>query len=168
MESLDVFAFSRTAARRAGEVAVAALPRLAASVMRPDGVVAYGCEGGVDGQGRPTLRLRLHGTLRLRCDRCGEEAAWQLDCERTFFFVDSEANLADIPVDDTPEEPLVGSTHFDLAALIEDEAILQLPISPRHPDCAAPFLVEPDAGGGEERPHPFAELARLRKDGGVR
>lgn len=80
----------------------------------------------------------------------------------------SEADLADIPVDDAPEEPLVGSAHFDLAALIEDEAILQLPISPRHPDCAAPFPVEPDADAEEERPHPFAELARLRKDGGVR
>ncbi len=168
MESLDVFVFSRTAARREGEVAVAALPRLAASVARPDGVVGYRCEGGVDGQGRPTLRLRLHGTLRLRCDRCGEEMAWQLGCERTFFFVRSEADLADIPVDDAPEEPLVGSAHFDLAALIEDEAILQLPISPRHPDCAAPFPVEPDADDEEERPHPFAELARLRKDGGVR
>ncbi len=172
MESFDVFVFSRTASRREGAVAVAALPRLAASVVRPEGAVAYECEGGVDSQGRPTLRLHLHGTLALRCDRCAEELAWQLDCERVFFFVRSEADLAEIPVDDAPEEPLVGSTHFDLAALIEDEAILQLPISPRHRGCAAPSTGEPvaagDDEGGAQRPHPFAELARLRKNGGVR
>lgn len=168
MESFDIFSFSRTAARRQGEVAVAALPRLVESVLRPAGTLGYQCAGGVDAQDRPSLRLCLHGTLLLRCDRCGEEVSWPLECELVFYFVRSEAELAAIPVDDSAEEPLLGSAHFDLVPLIEDEVILQLPISPRHPACSPPQREKSFDFERAERPRPFAELARLRKVDGVR
>jgi uncharacterized protein len=66
-------------------------------------------------------------------------------------------------VDESEDEPLLGSERFDLYELLEDEAILALPISPRHADCAAPALATPDMGlDADDKPHPFAALAQLK------
>ena len=75
----------------------------------------------------------------------------------------TEQELARIPDDESEDEPLLGSERFDLHELLEDEAILALPISPRHADCAAPAPAAPDAGAeATGRPHPFASLASLK------
>ncbi len=94
--------------------------------------------------------------------------ALRLAERREFYFVATEADLAAIAIDDAPEEALLGSTHFDLAGLIEDEAILQLPISPRHARCAprAPAgRGDPAAATG--RPQPFAGLREQLRGAGA-
>jgi uncharacterized protein len=177
MDRIDVFAAARKRSQWEGRLPFAAMPRLAASLLLDEpaggaGVLDYRCRGDVDAQGRPALTLWLDGVVPLRCDRCGKKLALALRVERRFYFVGSGAELAAIPVDDATDEPLLGSVQFDLAGLIEDEAILQLPLSPRHVDCVPVALARPpDKGfastGGElaavpERLHPFAGLARLR------
>ena len=176
MDRIDVFAIARNRADWEGRLPLMAMPRLCASLTDGPGdragALGYRCRGGVDARGRPSLTLWLDGVLPLRCDRCSQKLALALETERTFYFVATQAALAAIPIDDTPEEPLLGSGQFDLAALIEDEAILQLPISPRHADCvaavpAAPATAASDAGpvpaaAGQGPPHPFAGLAALR------
>jgi uncharacterized protein len=173
MDRIDVFTVARNRADWSGRLPLAAMPRLCASLTDGpgdrDGMLAYRCRGAMDAHGRPALALWLQAVLPLRCDRCGNKLALALDAERSFYFVATQAELAAIPIDDSPDEALLGSPQFDLAALIEDEAILQLPISPRHADCeAAPRAASgaaaapahpADAGG---RPHPFAGLAALR------
>jgi len=162
METLDVFDLARSADTRSGSLALAVLPRLAASLVSTEGSVAWSVRGATDTLGRPALTLDLAAPLALRCDRCGGRLDLNLAVSRNFFFVSDEAALAAIPVDDAPEEALLGSTHFDLAGLIEDEAILQLPISPRHArqrDCRPAV---PLGSAAQERPHPFAQLAGLR------
>ncbi len=160
MQPVDVYTLARTGARRAGELPLARLARLGASLLRQDGALAYDCQGLVDALGRPALRMSLHAPLALRCDRCGGELLYELAVQRVFYFVDSEAQLAAIEIDDTPEEPLLGSIQFDLAALIEDEAILQLPLSPRHAHCAP--RRDASAASAPARPNPFAALQALR------
>ncbi len=177
MDRIDVFTVARTGAHWEGQLDLARMPRLAGSLLLEhggDGAVAYRCHGYTDAQGRPGLRLWLNADLPMRCDRCAQPLRLALAAERDFYFVASGAELAAIPIDDAPEEALLGSAQFDLAALIEDEAILQLPLSPRHPDCAPARKppTEPFAAGGprsdgrrpddEGRPHPFADLADLR------
>jgi uncharacterized protein len=174
MDRIDVFTVARNRADWSGRLPLAAMPRLCASLMDGpgdrDGMLAYRCRGLIDAQGRPGLELWLEAVLPLRCDRCAQKLALVLEAERAFYFVTTQAELAAIPIDDTPEEALLGSAQFDLAALIEDEAILQLPISPRHADCvgvarAAPAqpsaTADPSAAPGP--PHPFAGLAALRE-----
>ncbi len=52
---------------------------------------------------------------------------------------------------------------MDLAAWIEDEAILSLPLVPRHEDCE-PTLPAHSAGhAAPDRPNPFAVLAELKR-----
>jgi len=174
MDRIDVYAAARSGAGWGGRLSLAAMPRLCASLTDGpgdrDALLAYECRGSTDAHGRPALELHLAAVLPVRCDRCGQKLALALEAQRTFYFVNSQAELAAIPIDDTPEEPLLGSPQFDLAGLIEDEAILQLPISPRHPDCVALFPDVPptpvivDAAAADGRPpHPFAGLAALRE-----
>ena len=172
MDRIDVFAVARNRAQWGGRIALADMPRLCASLTDGPGdraaTLAYHCRGGIDAQGRPELELCLDAVLPLRCDRCAQKLALVLETDRRFYFVATQEELAAIPIDDTPEEALLGSAHFDLATLIEDEVILQLPISPRHPDCS-PALhgtgaqrAAAAAAPAAERPHPFAGLAALR------
>lgn len=160
MLPVDVYELARTATGRAGELPLARLPRLGASLVRLEGMLAYDCQGLVDGLGRPALRLHLRAPLVLRCDRCSGELQYDLDVHRVFYFVDSEAALAAAEIDDAPEEALLGSDRFDLAGLIEDEAILQLPLSPRHERCARQLMEGRPAAA--VRPNPFAVLQSLR------
>ena len=162
MNSVDVFQMAGLGSSLEGRLRLADMPRLASALAHPRGVLRYHCEGKIDEHGRPALRLQIEALLPLRCDRCGEELDLALQSQKSFFFVRTEADLAAIPIDDSPEEALLGSSHFDLQALIEDEAILQLPISPRHAVCET--ASEPDdAPAQTDRPHPFAPLAQLRE-----
>jgi uncharacterized protein len=160
---LDVFDFAAHGRDAQGSVPVAALPRLAESLREPTGALNYEYRGHCDAQRRPAGTLRLRGKVVLTCDRCNGPLTHEPATEQGFFFVRDEHELEALPVDpEAQADPLVGSTSFDLAALVEDEAILALPMSPRHARCqagAAPTLaVEP-------APHPFAALAALKRRG---
>jgi uncharacterized protein len=145
---------------------MAQLPRLAQSVLDPAARVHYAIEGRVDDEGHPGALMRLSGVLSLRCERCNEPFAFALQRAVPFRFVRDEQELNAIPIEDDETEEVVGSSTMELLPWIEDEAILSLPIVPRHADCALPAEVDADAGtaGGV---HPFAGLARLKRgDGG--
>ena len=161
MDTIDVFRTARVGSSLDGRIAIADMPRLASSLVHAEGALSYHCQGRVDERGRPVLVLQISGVLPLLCDRCGGELDLTLRVEKTFFFVCTEEELAAVPIDESPEEALIGNTHFDLAGLIEDEAILHLPISPRHEACVA---TDVSAATPIEREylHPFAPLAGLR------
>lgn len=160
---LDVFELARMQATVSGRLPVAAMTRLADSLAGSSGELEYTLQGDVDDRGRPAARLSVRGTVQLVCDRCGSAVPFELDCESHYYFVRTEQELSRIPVDDSPDEPLLGSTRFDLYELIEDEAILALPVSPRHDACQpAAELPAATAEGNPERPHPFAALAQLK------
>jgi uncharacterized protein len=56
-----------------------------------------------------------------------------------------------------------------LLNLVEDELLMDMPTSPKHEICPQPVkMAVADAGfdaGESEKPHPFAALAKLKKDG---
>jgi uncharacterized protein len=156
-------------ARRQGEVH-ADLPlqqarRVADELVDDDGVLRYRFAGYVDARGRPAAMLELDGAVRVRCDRCGEPVEIRIQERADFFFVADESELARLPIDETPEEPLLGSRRFDLTALVEDQAILALPLSPRHEHCTLPDVAGEDdsATGEDERQRPFATLEALKR-----
>jgi uncharacterized protein len=131
--------------------------------VRPEGELAFEMRGYMDPRDRPSAELSFRGTALMTCDRCGTPVRLELTGSARFYFVRTEQELARIPVDESEDEPLLGSERFDLHELLEDEAILALPISPRHADCAAPALATPDTGlDADGKPHPFAALAQLK------
>jgi uncharacterized protein len=160
---VDVFELARTAGEVEGALPVTQMPRLASSLVRPEGEFAFVMRGYVDSRGRRSAELSFRGTALMTCDRCGTPVTCELTGSARFYFVRTEQELARIPVDESEDEPLLGSERFDLHELLEDEAILALPISPRHADCAAPVQMSPDTGlDADGKPHPFAALAQLK------
>lgn len=161
--TVDVYELSRKRELVAGRVPLARLVRLASMLADDAGDLDYEFTGEVDERGRPGASLRVRGTLPLRCDLCGQPLALLLDAYAAFHFVADEAELEALPLEDDDErEALVGSRRFDVEALVEDEAILSVPISPRHGACSA-ALGDDDADEASGRPNPFAALARLKR-----
>ena len=163
VQSCDVWELSRRRGSIEGELALKDAPRLAEQLADTAGAMRYRLQGLVDGLGRPAVALQVQGPVRARCDRCGGPVEVCIDERAQFFFVADEAELGTLPIDESPEEPLLGSRDFDVGALVEDQAILALPISPRHDDCAAPAPAERQAGPEGDTHRPFEALAALRK-----
>ena len=166
VQVVDGFELARTGSAVEGRVPIRELHRLSAELADMSGAIEYRFACHVDRLGRPAATLALSGRLVLRCDRCGEKVDMRLDRNTAFFFVHDEEELTALPVtvEDEPE-PLLGSSQFDLVALVEDEAILAIPLSPRHDKCPAKEG-ESDRPGVAGAPKPFAGLQRLlRKNG---
>jgi uncharacterized protein len=129
---------------------------------RAEGRIQFQIHGRTDPAGRCAASLELHGQLKLTCDLCGSELDWTLDPASVgFFFVEDEAQLSALPISVEGDEPLLGSRHFDLLDLVEDQTILSLPISPRHPGCER--TARSDRKSDDSRTHPFAQLAALKR-----
>jgi uncharacterized protein len=160
--TIDVYELARTGGTVDGVVPVSTLPRLLHSLAGTEGQLRYVLIGVQDTRGRPAATLELKGTVTLTCDHCGQAFSFALANSSRFYFVADERELAAIAVDEVEEEPLVGSRRFDLGELIEDEAILALPIAPRHASCQA-AIDRAQPATDRPRESPFAVLAELRK-----
>ena len=163
--SADVWDLARRCSIVQGEVAAADLPRLAEQLADAAGALRFRLTGLTDDLGRPAGRLELDGAVRVICDRCGEALEVPIAERAQFYFVATEEELDRLPIDDAPAEPLLGSPRFDLAALVEEQAILALPISPRHVECALPADAAAGPAPEGETHRPFEKLAVLRKPG---
>lgn len=161
--TVDVFELARTRGEVAGEVPIRDADRLASMLARTEGVLQYRAEFALDDRGRPAARLVWSAALALKCVRCGSPVELDAGADAQFYFVRTEEELNALPIEpDEVEEPLLGSRSFDLEALVEDEAILSLPLAPRHARCPDDAAVADGAREMSDRAHPFAALARLK------
>ena len=164
--TFDAFRLARKQEILSGEATMADLPRLAQSVLDLVTRVSYDVRGLMDDEGHPGAVMHLSGRIALRCERCSQPLEFELEREVAFRFVRDEQELNALPIEDNEVEEVVGSPAMDLFAWVEDEALLSLPLLPRHPDCALPSAGMPEKVEGD-RPHPFAALAKLKRgDGG--
>lgn len=185
---VDLFEFARTGRVAEGDVQLAALPRMVTEVPaevsasgRARSVFHWRAEGAEEpvlrADGKPAvvqfLTLKVEGPMWLECQRCLTPFEAPLDSETTFEIVPDEAAAEDRPLDEDELEALVGSRHFDLLELIEEELLLALPIVPKHEVCptvhdslatGSDGLAEPaPAPEDEDKPSPFAALAALKR-----
>ncbi|MCZ8340913.1 MAG: DUF177 domain-containing protein [Burkholderiaceae bacterium] len=181
--TIDTHEFTRRGDTAAGEVSLAGLERLGSMLTSVDGALAWRLAGrselGVDGSRSPLLHLGLRAAVAMRCVRCLEPVGVPLEVERDYRLVASEAQAEHEDADEDEVDLLVSSRRFDLASLVEDEAIMALPPAPRHDGCAAPRVEDAPEGEGAlpargegsdaapRRRNPFAALAAL-KGGPVR
>lgn len=110
------------------------------------------------------LHLQVNTTVGQTCQRCLMPVDVAVRIDREFRFVDSEA-LAEQQDENCDEDLLVLSRAFDLAGLIEDEVLMDLPVVPRHDVC--PVFVKLAAADADfdtatEKPNPFAALVTLK------
>jgi len=168
---IDTGEFARRGSVLSATQPASAFPRLREVLASEAGTIGWQLtgsrlarpEGGFD----LFLRLRLTGEVELACTRCLRPVRSTLGEDRLFklALTETQAEREDSQVDEY--DVLAGSPRFDVLELVEDEAIMALPIAPRHPDCRLPEI----ADGGAPQPceaqtprvSPFAVLGRLRR-----
>lgn len=159
---IDAFEFCRLKERREGEIAVADLPRLAEESVDSAGVVRWVLQGDSNKQGYPQLMLSVSGSVRLVCQRCLTALDFDIASESVLVLAADEgaADEIDTLIGDDSVEVIVGSRNFNVSQLIEDEALLTIPLSPKHAVCPDQLL--PDAAKDAEKASPFAVLKKLK------
>ena len=158
---IDGLEFARAEKELRGQLSPAEFVRLQDYQLGEGSRIDFLLEGGRDRRKRLVLRVEICGLLRLQCQRCMERLDYPLQILNTLLLVGQNEAL---PADsDEPHAPdcLVADAEMDVAALIEDEIILGLPLSPRHPEgmCSASDSNVPLKGDIL----PFARLAALKK-----
>jgi uncharacterized protein len=162
---VDVLELARERGTLEGDLPLAAMPRLTASLRRSEGELHYVIRGEVDSRGRPGAEMRLRAQLLLECQRCSSEFLFPLDRTAQFRFVASEEELNALPIEDDEVDVIVGGHQTDVVAWMEDEALLSLPLVPRHDECipAASFTTAVvDPAGPDLRPKAFGALAGFK------
>ena len=113
-------------------------------------------------QGALWLDLAASTRLPMVCQRCLKPVVVDIHAAQKIRFVATEAQAA-MEDDDCEEDVLALEPEVDVAALLEDELIMGIPIVATHSVCQAEgYQPEPDAVV-EAKVSPFAVLASLKK-----
>jgi len=154
---INSLAFARDAGSLEGELAIGGLTRLLDKLVDSAGSLRYRLVGRVSPRNRPQLLLQLDGALSVCCQRCLEGIDFPIEVRSVLEFVDDEEDLTQEEMEDDSRDFLPAQSELDVAALIEDEIILELPSAPRHESCALP-----DTGQGVGKISPFSVLKGLK------
>lgn len=161
---VDTFGLARAGESRSGECAVAELTRFCQDLPAQGGKVQWQVRGEYNAAGQAFLSVRAQAVVTLECQRCLSLFERPLQVSNSLELVRSNTALDG---DDAPDavERIVGSSRFDLLALVEDELILVLPYVPRHDVCPPTAGQAPQEEPAEDakRPSPFAVLGKLKK-----
>ena len=156
---IDSLEFARTGQQLSGSLPVSSFPRLEDVVAEKGGYIAYEVAGASDARNRPMLRVRVHGTLALQCQRCLGPLEYPLDATNNVLVVPQGTTPEDADDPDAPDY-IEAQRELDLAELIEDEILLCVPFAPRHEgECTE----QPgESGDKQQKESPFAALAALK------
>lgn len=162
---IDSLEFARQGRRLDGDVPISRFDRLAELLADNAGTLRVAVAGELDEEGNPGLRLRLEGSLKLRCQRCLEPLPWAVAIDSLLLLGDATEVLADPALagdeeelDATAPDVIVAEREQAVLPLLEDELLLSLPMAPRHGHC-----VPPSGGAKDGAASPFAVLAQLKK-----
>lgn len=163
---IDSLEFAENGTQLDAQVPVVELSRLHDALSDTQGELHCTVTGGRDRQGRAVLDLSVSGDCRLICQRCLGPLDYSIRHEVRLQLCD-EAQLAALDSDDAEHEEeeldaILADAHLDVVALMEDEILLSLPISPMH-DAGSCRVAESDAAqkGGN---NPFAILENLKRN----
>ena len=153
---IDGFEFASAGATQQGVWPLSDFPRLRDVLANDAGEVAYEISGVRDERGQPGLRLKVDGTLALRCQRCLEPMAFEVHTDETLVLAATVAEIHDEPADAHAPDRVVAGREMSVRDLIEDELILAVPYAPRHESCNGRAAMDADA-----KASPFAGLRSL-------
>jgi uncharacterized protein len=157
--TIDGFEFASAGATREGVWPLRDFPRLRDVLAADEGEVAYEISGVRDERGRPSLRLKVKGTLSLRCQRCLEPMAFQVQTDETLVLAATLAEIHAEPADAQAPDRVVAGKEMPLRELIEDELLLAVPYAPRHESCSGA-----ETESRSDKVLPFAKLRNLMRD----
>jgi uncharacterized protein len=155
--TLDGLQFARGRGEVSGAIGIEDLPRLAAMGC-DEAMLAYSVRGGQSGGGHPSLTIEIRGELRLACQRCLGPLAFPMAAKTELELAPTQR---EIETADDDIDRVLATKAMDVAALVEDEVILALPMVPLHERCETGV-----ARGSAGKAAPFAALAGLPRSGG--
>ncbi|HBI71178.1 YceD family protein [Massilia sp. IC2-278] len=160
---IDAFEFCRNHGYREGVTPVAEMTRLAADCADASGDITWSIQGGTTPEGYPTMTLSVAGPVQLSCQRCLAPFGYEIDSSTQLVLGvdDEEADGIEEVLDDESIDVIVGSRECDLLQLLEDEALLALPQSPKHDVCPDTKLLD---ALKSEKVSPFAGLKNLKSE----
>jgi uncharacterized protein len=161
---IDAFEFSRLKERREGDVAISRLTRLVAETAgQAAASLHYSVLGGADAYGHPQLLLSVSGTVSLLCQRCMTPFDFAIASESAVLLARTDVHADEIEagLEDEAVDVIVAAKALNLLELIEDEALLALPLAPKHDVC--PGHVALDELKSAKKPSPFDVLKDLKQ-----
>jgi uncharacterized protein len=158
---IDSIEFARSEQALAGELPVAGFERLQDVLTDSKGALSYTLRGGKDERQRPFLVLRIEGDLRVQCQRCLQPFDYPVEVRSTLLLIPRGEQADELFDDPSAPDAIEPSAELDVAELIEDELLLSLPLSPRHPEgtCTSRTRGDENTDGA---PSAFAQLATQR------
>jgi DUF177 domain-containing protein len=157
---IDGLEFASAGATQQGIWPLRDFPRLRDMLAADAGEVKYQIRGVLDERGRPSLRLKVSGTLSLRCQRCLEAMPLEVNTDETLVLAATLAEIHAEPGDAHAPDRVVAGKEMSLRDLIEDELILAVPYAPRHESCSAAGA---DEAAGQAKALPFAGLRGMMR-----
>jgi len=145
-----------------GTLPLASMSRLRGALASNEGGARYHVEFGKDELGVSYLGLRVEAELPLVCQRSLEVFALPVSIDERLGFIADERDEAAL----TPgyEPLLVENGVVDLAAVIEDELILAVPVVPTKPGAPLEWHDAADEESVEKPANPFSVLSGLKKN----
>jgi uncharacterized protein len=160
---IDSVEFARSAQQLSGNLPAAALTRLEDLLYDAHGGVDYEVRGDHDKQGRLVLRLCITGQLHLQCQRCLYALEHPVRISNTLLLASPVEVSADELDDPQAPDVIEPERELDVAALIEDEVLLSLPLAARHPEGACERRVDKNDIQSAGTQSAFAKLAALKR-----
>lgn len=173
---IDPFSFCQNHEQREGSTRIADFPRLSAECAQSDAELNWSLQGGFGTLGHPKLILTVDGQVDLMCQRCLTPYGFEIDSQSELILAKNEEHADEIEamLEDDEIDVVVGSKSFNVMDLIEDEALLAIPQSPKHAVCPDVELVSSnlsvaakdvdavDAASTGGKVSPFAVLKKLQ------
>ncbi|MCG5512618.1 YceD family protein [Ectothiorhodospira shaposhnikovii] len=166
-ELVDPFRLADKSRVLEGVLDMAAMPRLAEAMGEPArGLCRVELTFDRGPSGRPRLTGHVVAELAPLCQRCLEPMRLPVDSRFEMRLVQEDRQAAGAL--DEEDVLVVGDERLDLAALVEDELMLCLPVVPLHPEQACVARLQPEFNGRDvkaaqkEENNPFAVLGRLK------
>ena len=158
---IDAFDFCRTNSSKEGVTPVAEMTRLSKECANNSGEISWRVEGGSSKQGYPQMRLAVAGKVQLVCQRCLAPFEYEIGSSTILLLGKDDADADEIEeiIDDESIDVIVGARSMNLMDLVEDEALLAVPQSPKHEKCPDTSLVD---SAKSEKASPFAGLKGLK------
>jgi uncharacterized protein len=158
---IDPLDFARNAGVVHGKMAISGFERLRDYLADDHGELQYSVRGGSGENTEPSLQIRVHGPISLRCQRCLGRIGHMLDLRTDLLLARDKSELARFDAD-ASVDCILATPELDIIALVEDEIILSLPVSPRHgeDECT---VDKRESDNRVEGKSPFSALAALKK-----
>ena len=160
---IDALEFARSAQESSGSVSVSALRRLEDLLYDSAGSLSYELHGRRDERNRPRLAVVVTGELHLQCQRCLGLLDYPVDVMNSLLVLAPGTEPEDEQEDPDAPDTIEADAELDVAALIEDEVLLSLPLAPRHPDGACVSRFDAQLPQENAAHSAFQKLAALKR-----